>query len=57
MLQGKKTYIASIGVIVAAIAGFITGEASLVETITASLTGLGLATLRLGVKEDSGGGQ
>lgn len=51
-LEGKKTYITAVGVIVAAAVAFLSGEATLLESITAALTGLGLATLRSGVKNE-----
>ena len=51
MLSGKKTYIVMIVAIVGAIGGFLTGEVTLVQTITAILSALGLGTLRAGVKK------
>lgn len=50
-LAGKKTYIVAAGVIVAAAVGFLLGELTLGEAIVSALTGLGLGTLRLGVKK------
>lgn len=49
MLEGKKTYIVAFGIVVAAVVAFLTGEASLGDAINQGLTGLGLATLRIGV--------
>lgn len=48
-LEGKKTYVVAVGVIVAAAVGFFTGEMSLQEAINSALVGLGLGTLRAGV--------
>ena len=56
MLQGKKTYIVAIGIVMAAAGGFFAGDATLQEAITQALTGLGLGALRMGVKKDTGGG-
>lgn len=57
MLKGKKTYFAAAGIVLASAVAWLSGEATLLEAITAALTGLGLGTLRMGVKEDSGGGK
>lgn len=48
-MQGYKTYIVAAAVIVAAVASFVTGEATLKDAIITALEGLGLATLRAGV--------
>ena len=48
-LQGKKTYIVAVGVIVASVVAFLNGELQLADAITRALEGLGLATLRSGV--------
>jgi len=48
-LSGKKTYIASLVVIVTAVAAYLTGEAGLTETINAIALGGGLGFLRAGV--------
>ena len=50
-LQGKKTYIVAIGVVVAAVVAFLTGELQLADAVTRALEGLGLATLRAGVSK------
>ena len=57
MLQGKKTYIVALGIVLAAAGGFFAGELTVQEAIVQALTGLGLGTLRMGVKADAGGGQ
>lgn len=49
MLDGKKTYIVAGGVVMAAVASLLTGDATLSEAIVRALEGLGLATLRMGV--------
>lgn len=46
MLDGKKTYLAAAGVVLAAVGAFLHGDTTLLETITAALTGLGFAGLR-----------
>lgn len=50
MLKGNKTYLAAAG-------GFLSGDATLREAVVPCFSGLGLATLRLGVKTEIGGGQ
>ena len=45
-IKGYKTYIAAAGLILTAIAAYIGGDITLVELITQSLAGLGLAGLR-----------
>lgn len=52
-MNGKKTYMVSVGVIAAAVGAFLTGEMTLAEAITAALTGLGLATIRHGVSTEA----
>ncbi len=54
MLKGKKTYLAGLGIVLAAAGGWLAGEVTLQAAIIQTLTGLGLATLRMGVKADSG---
>lgn len=56
MLNGKKTYMAAIGIVATAVGAWLAGEATLIEAITTALTGLGLGALRMGVKADAGGG-
>lgn len=48
-LDGKKTYIAGFGVVVAAAVAWLTGEMTLADAIVSGLGGLGLAALRAGV--------
>ena len=48
-LQGKKTYIVAVGIVVAAGVSFLTGDATLSDALNQALTGLGLAGLRAGV--------
>ncbi len=50
-LQGKKTYIVAVGVVVAAVVAFLTGELALADAVVRALEGLGLATLRAGVSK------
>jgi hypothetical protein len=57
MLQGKKTYMVALGIVLAAAGGFFAGELTVQEAIVQALTGLGLGALRMGVKADAGGGQ
>ena len=47
---GKRTYIVAVGVVAIAVGGFLAGDLSLQEAINQGLVGLGLATLRMGVK-------
>ena len=49
MLNGKKTYLVSIGIIASAVGMWLQGQSDLGEAIQAVLTGLGLAALRHGV--------
>ena len=46
MLNGKKTYLAAAGILLAAVGGFLTNDLTLIEAVTAALTGLGFAGLR-----------
>lgn len=52
-LAGKKTYIAAIALIVAGIAGYFTGDATLVETITLIANGLGFGGLKSSSSRDN----
>lgn len=51
-LEGKKTYAVSAGAILSAIGGVLTGVLSPFEALLAVINGLGLASLRSGVKAD-----
>lgn len=53
-LQGYKTYIIAAAAVLAAVASFATGELTLVEAVQSALLGVGLGTLRAGVKSDIG---
>lgn len=48
-LSGYKTYITAVGIIVAAAVSFLSGQATMADSISQILTGLGLAALRNGV--------
>lgn len=50
VLKGYRTYIVSLGIIIAAITAWQTGDLTLVDAVTQGLQGLGLATLRAAVK-------
>lgn len=52
MLKGKKTYLVSLGGVLGAVAGYLTGETTVFETILIAINSLGLASLRAGVKSD-----
>ena len=45
-LEGKKTYIAAIAIVLSAIGGFLAGDLSLGQAVTTVLEGLGFAALR-----------
>ena len=49
--SGYKTYLAALGIIVAAAVGFGNGELDLLQAVTQVLEGFGLAALRMGVKK------
>ena len=49
MLEGKKTYIVAFGIIASAIGAFMSNQIDLMSAINQALTGLGLATLRIGI--------
>jgi hypothetical protein len=50
ILAGKRTYILSIGAVLAAVGGFMTGEFTLAEAIQNAVLGAGLGTLRAAVR-------
>ena len=49
MFNGRKTYLAALGIILVGVGGFLTGELTLIVAITQVFAGLGLAAVRLGV--------
>jgi hypothetical protein len=53
-IKGNRTYVASAGIVLAAVGGFLSGEMTLYQAIGAGLGGLGLAGLRAGVSNDAG---
>ena len=53
VLQGKKTYSVVIAGILAAAAGWLTGELSLAQAIEAVLIALGIAGIRHGVTTEA----
>lgn len=48
-LDGNKTYIVALSIVVGAVAAFVQGEVTLVEAVAGVLNGLGLGALRAGV--------
>ena len=52
-LKGKKTYSLVIAGILAAMAGYLSGEMTVAQTVEAVLIALGLATLRHGVSTEA----
>ena len=50
-LSGYKTYIVAVGVVVAAVVAFVNGDVDLAGAINQALVGLGLGTLRAGMKK------
>lgn len=48
-LKGKKTYIVMLAALLGAVAGYASGEITLVQAIEAVLAALGLGALRSGV--------
>lgn len=51
MFKGKKTYLVAAGVVLTAAGAYLSGEATLSAAIVQALTGLGLATVRMGVAD------
>ena len=51
MLDGKKTYLVSAGIVLAGVGAFLQGETDLVGLVAYVLNGTGLATLRAGVSK------
>jgi hypothetical protein len=50
-LQGKKTYVVAIALVIYAVAGVYTGQLSQPEAVTLVLNGLGLGALRAGISK------
>lgn len=50
-LQGKKTYIVALALVIYAVVGVYTGQLSQDQAITLVLNGLGLSALRAGVSK------
>ena len=50
-LQGKKTYIVALALVIYAVIGVYTGQLSQDQAITLVLNGLGLGALRAGVSK------
>jgi hypothetical protein len=50
-LKGKRTYILSIGAVLAALVSYLAGDMSLGEAVQSGLLGAGLAALRAGVAD------
>ena len=46
IFPGRKTYVAAAGLVVAAIVGFLHGDATLADSVVLVLNALGLAGLR-----------
>jgi len=53
MLEGKKTYSVVIAGILAAAAGYLTGDLTIAQTVEAVLIALGFATIRHGVTTEA----
>ena len=51
LLDGKKTYLAALGLVLVALGSFLSGEQNLLEAVNQALLGLGIAALRLGVSK------
>jgi hypothetical protein len=52
-MSGYKTYAVALGIVLVAVGSFLSGDATLQEAIVTALTGLGLGTLRHGVKTNA----
>lgn len=52
ILNGKKTYVAAIGIVLMAVGGYLHGDLALGETVTQILAGLGVAGMRHGVAKN-----
>lgn len=53
MFSGKKTYSVVIAGILAAAAGYLTGELTVAQTVEAVLIALGFATVRHGIQKEA----
>lgn len=54
MMQGKKTYMVAAGFVLVAVGQWMTGDATVAESVNQILMGLGLAGVRHGVKTEVG---
>lgn len=54
MLKGKKTYITGIVGVVTAVGAYLTGDATLMETVQLVFTMVAAVFIRKGVKSDTG---
>lgn len=54
MLSGYKTYITAALAVASAVAAYLTGEAALADTLQLVFTAILGATIRAGVKSDTG---
>ena len=48
-LDGKKTHLVALGVVLTAVGGLLSGDLTLLAAITQTFAGLGLSALRMGV--------
>ena len=55
ILQGKKTYSIVVAGILAAIAGYLSGELTVAQLVEAILIALGFATVRHGISTETNG--
>ena len=49
VLEGKKTYLVALGIILTGIGSYLSGDVTLIQAVVVILNGLGLGALRLGV--------
>lgn len=52
MLNGKKTYIVAVGIVLVAAGSFLQGDITLAEAINNALYGLGFAAIRIGLPKE-----
>ena len=50
-LEGKKTHLVALGIVISAVIAFLTGDVTLGEAVALALTGTGFSTLRAGVSK------